>query len=325
MVRRSTPQTKTDDTAFPVRVKFEVPARGFGMRLNDIHRWLSVNVGSGDYAVHPATSLGGSALAIHLRDVISAQQFLTNFPELKLADGLASSTYSSPARDAAWNSVDFIGVCNLYTMTSAQSAIIDLTKAMTDSTGNLPTFPGIFPDQSAPVVRNTTEGRELAMMRWGMPPPAFAMKGKKVERGITNVRNTASTHWRRWLGVDSRCVVPFTSFCEYDTRVGKNREPVWFALDESRPLAFFAGIWTHWTSVRKLAEGETTNDLFGFLTTEANAVVAPIHPKAMPVILTEPAQIETWLTAPAAEALQLQQPIANDRLAIVARGEKSDG
>jgi putative SOS response-associated peptidase YedK len=59
----------------------------------------------------------------------------------------------------------------------------------------------------------------------------------------------------------------------------------WFALDESRPLAVFAGIWTRWTSVRKVKEGETTNDLFGFLTTEPNGVVAPIHPKAMPVNL----------------------------------------
>jgi hypothetical protein len=30
------------------------------------------------------------------------------------------------------------------------------------------------------------------------------------------------------------------------------------ALDETRPLAFFAGIWTRWTSVRKVKEGETT-------------------------------------------------------------------
>jgi putative SOS response-associated peptidase YedK len=36
---------------------------------------------------------------------------------------------------------------------------------------------------------------------------------------------------------------------------------VWFALDETRPLACFAGIWTNWTSVRKIKEGETTNDL----------------------------------------------------------------
>ena len=64
-------------------------------------------------------------------------------------------------------------------------------------------------------------------------------------------------------------------------------------------VAVFAGIWTRWTSVRKVKEGETTNDLFGFLTTEPNAVVAPIHPKAMPVILTMEQEIETWLTAPA--------------------------
>ena len=60
-----------------------------------------------------------------------------------------------------------------------------------------------------------------------------------------------------------------------------------------RPLAFFAGIWTRWTSVRKVKEGETTNDLFAFLTTEPNSEVGAIHPKAMPVILTTPEEIET--------------------------------
>jgi putative SOS response-associated peptidase YedK len=74
--------------------------------------------------------------------------------------------------------------------------------------------------------------------------------------------------------------------------------------------------------VRKVKEGETTNELFAFLTTEPNAVVAPIHPKAMPVILTTPDEIETWLTAPAADALRLQRPLLDDALRIVARGEK---
>jgi putative SOS response-associated peptidase YedK len=41
-----------------------------------------------------------------------------------------------------------------------------------------------------------------------------------------------------------------------------------------------------WTSVRKVKEGETTNDLFGFLTTEPSLEVCAIHPKAMPVIVT---------------------------------------
>ena len=97
---------------------------------------------------------------------------------------------------------------------------------------------------------------------------------------------------------------------------------MWFAFDESRPLAVFAGIWTNWTSVWKVKEDETTNSLFGFLTTDPNAAV---HPKAMPVILTTPAEIEQWLTAPIADALKLQGPLQGGALKIVARGVKQDG
>ncbi len=119
-----------------------------------------------------------------------------------------------------------------------------------------------------------------------MPSPGFALKGRRTDPGVTNIRNTASGHWRRWLGTGHRCVVPFTSFCEYDARAAK--EPVWFALGEDRPLGLLRRLWTRWASVRKVRDGETTDDLFGFLTTEPNAEVAPVHPKAMPVILTLP-------------------------------------
>jgi putative SOS response-associated peptidase YedK len=78
----------------------------------------------------------------------------------------------------------------------------------------MPPLPGIFPDYTTPIVRNSADGRELAMARWGMPSPAFALKGRNSDPGVTNVRNVASPHWRRWLGVESRCVVPFTSFSE---------------------------------------------------------------------------------------------------------------
>jgi len=60
------------------------------------------------------------------------------------------------------------------------------------------------------------------------------------------------------------------------------------------------------------------------LTCEANRVVGPIHPMAMPVILTTPEEIDTWLTAPAELALQLQRPLPDDALRIVARGERKD-
>jgi putative SOS response-associated peptidase YedK len=216
-------------------------------------------------------------------------------------------------------------VCNLYSLTKGQAAILEMTRAMVDRTGNLPPLPAIFPDYPAPIVRNGGSGRELAMARWGMPSPVFALKGRKTDPGITNVRNLSSPHWRRWLGHGSRCLVPFTSFSEYETLADGTKRPVWFALGEDRPLAFFAGIWTRWTSVRKLKEGETTNDLFAFLTAEANAEVGAIHPKAMPVILTEPEELETWMEAEASEALKLQRPLADGKLVIVTRGERQDG
>ncbi|MET3996441.1 hypothetical protein ABID65_008117 [Bradyrhizobium sp. S3.9.2] len=97
-----------------------------------------------------------------------------------------------------------------------------------------------------------------------------------------------------------------------------------FALDETRPLACFAGIWTSWTWVRKVEEGETTHDLYAFLTTDPNAEVGAIHPKAMPVIVTTPEEVETWMTAPADEALKLQRPLLDGALRIVARGVKED-
>lgn len=185
-------------------------------------------------------------------------------------------------------------------------------------------MPGVFPDTAAPIVRVIDGARELALARWGMPSPKMALEGKKTDPGVTNIRNTKSPHWRRWLGPEHRCLVPLTSFSEYDTLDGK-KVPVWFAANDERPLMVFAGIWTTWTSVRKIKEGEVTVDAYGFLTTDPNKEVKAIHPKAMPVILTTPEEMDTWLRADWKEASELQRPLPDDALQIVAKGDRKDG
>ncbi len=76
--------------------------------------------------------------------------------------------------------------------------------------------------------------------------------------------------------------------------------------------------------MRKLKEGEVAADLFGFLTTEPNAEVGAVHPKAMPVILTTPEEGDAQMSAPPGEALALQRPLPDGALIMVARGKKHD-
>jgi len=77
-------------------------------------------------------------------------------------------------------------MCNLHRVRAGQAAVVEAFRAKVERTGNLSPLPGTFPDQMAPVVCDSPNGRKLAMLRWGFP----ASPSVPDTRPVTNIRNT---------------------------------------------------------------------------------------------------------------------------------------
>lgn len=167
----------------------------------------------------------------------------------------------------------------------------------------------VWPQRRGLVFHQASGGGRFEAMDWGVPVTVPGKRpGTTVKRHVTNVRNLASPFWKSTLSrPGQRCLVPFSQFAEprgcRDPVTGGPGE-YWFSLKDD-PVAAFAGIWRE-------AEGRR---VFAFLTCEPNALVAPLHPKAMPVILA-PEDYPRWLAASYEEACTMATPFPSQLMDV---------
>jgi len=214
-------------------------------------------------------------------------------------------------------------MCNLYSQTRNVEAIRRLFRVSHNRAAAFDPLPAIFPGYRAPVVRRADDGeRELAMLNWGF----MLLQQGRAPRRVTNVRDDkilTSPFWRPSFE-QRRCLVPASSYCE-----PKGMKPAvwnWFALKgaEQRPLFAFPGVWTRYRGPLK-KDGETVEqEVFAFMTTEPNQLTSSINHERMPVLITDPADFDTWLLAPPQEAFRLARSYTAEQMQIVQSGSERE-
>ena len=157
----------------------------------------------------------------------------------------------------------------------------------------------IAPTQNVPVVRcQAGEGRELALLRWGLVP-SWA-KDPSIGNRMINARaeTVATKPSYRAAFKRRRCLVPADGYYEWK-KTGKAKQPYLIRLQDECPFAM-AGLWESWQDA-----GGAALQTFTIITTEANEATCDIHNR-MPVILS-PGEYPLWLDPEFERAEQLQE------------------
>ncbi|HVA35401.1 MAG TPA: SOS response-associated peptidase [Stellaceae bacterium] len=185
---------------------------------------------------------------------------------------------------------------------------------------NLPARYNIAPTQEAPVVRQRRQPkgeRTVQNLRWGLIP-SWA-KDAKIASSLINARAESLASRPAFAKAlrQRRCAVLADGFYDWPPE-GESRQPYLVTRRDGAPFAF-AGLWDRW--IERQDGAATPIDTFTIVTTAANDLLRPLHPR-MPVIL-DSAAAAVWLdpeSAPAAVAATLRGvPAAALRYAPVAK------
>lgn len=182
-------------------------------------------------------------------------------------------------------------MCGRYTLYASPSELAEFFRIDAEAIEDFPARYNIAPTDPGLVVRRPAAhaGREPAWMRWGLvpywvdDPDDFPTLINARSETVGEKASFRDAYRRR------RCLVPASGFFEWQERNGK--QPYHFRRRDGRPLAL-AGLWEAWEST----DGEGLES-YTILTTDANELVEPVHPR-MPVVLDEEGG-ERWLDATA--------------------------
>lgn len=146
----------------------------------------------------------------------------------------------------------------------------------------------IAPMQDVPIIRRNTAGeRELVNVRWGLVP-RWA-KDPSIGNRMINARSEtlADKPSFRTALKRHRCLLPTDGFYEWKQTPSGSKQPIHIGMKDASPFAF-AGLFERWLS----PEGEVL-DTCTIITTQANALLSPLHDR-MPAIIA-PVAYDRWL------------------------------
>jgi len=146
----------------------------------------------------------------------------------------------------------------------------------------------VTPGQDVAAVRVDRDGRRaLRALRWGLVP--FWAKDATIGRRLINARldSLRDKPAFREAFARRRCLIPASGFYEWGVDDAGKKQP-FFIRPRGEPLLAMAGLWERWRP-----QGGEPLETCVIVTTDANALLAPIHDR-MPVLLSRAAQ-DVWL------------------------------